>query len=53
MRLLRLSEAKRLIAQGMSAASAGLAVGYESSSHFSRDYSRLFGASPRADRANA
>jgi AraC-like DNA-binding protein len=24
-------------------------VGYESPSHFSREYSRLFGAPPRAD----
>lgn len=44
---LRLSEAQRLmIAEGLDAASAGFHVGYESPSHFSRDYRRQFGAPP-------
>ena len=47
---LRLQEARRLmIAQGVSAGSAGFAVGYESPSQFSREYRRLFGAPPRQD----
>ena len=47
---LRLLEARRLMAAGaVSAATASVAVGYESSSQFSRDYARLFGAPPRRD----
>lgn len=47
---LRLQEARRLmVAESMDAASAGFAVGYESPSQFSRDYSRLFGAPPLQD----
>lgn len=47
---LRLHEARRLmVSEGLEAASASYRVGYESSSHFSREYSRLFGAPPRAD----
>lgn len=47
---LRLHEARRLmLAEGLEAASAGYRVGYESPSQFSREYSRLFGAPPRAD----
>lgn len=45
---LRLLEARRLLQQGgTSVASAAFAVGYESASQFSREYSRLFGQSPR------
>jgi len=47
---LRLYEARRLMmAEGLEAATASFRVGYESPSHFSREYSRLFGASPRSD----
>lgn len=47
---LRLHEARRLmLTEGMDAASASYRVGYESPSQFSREYSRLFGAPPRAD----
>ena len=47
---LRLLEARRLMASGtVSAATASVAVGYESPSQFSRDYARLFGAPPRRD----
>lgn len=45
---LRLHEARRLMqSEGLAAASAGLRVGYQSASQFSRDYRRLFGAPPR------
>ncbi|WP_202980240.1 AraC family transcriptional regulator [Marinobacter fonticola] len=47
---LRLHEARRLmLSEGLEAATASYRVGYESPSHFSREYSRLFGAPPRAD----
>lgn len=47
---LRLHEARRLmLVEGLEAASASYRVGYESPSQFSREYSRLFGAPPRAD----
>ena len=47
---LRLHEARRLmLAEGLEAGSASYRVGYESPSHFSREYSRMFGAPPRAD----
>jgi AraC-like DNA-binding protein len=47
---LRVQEARRLmVADAMDAASAGFTVGYESPSHFSRDYTRLFGAPPARD----
>ena len=46
---LRLVEARRLVLGGdHSVASAAYAVGYESPSQFSREYSRKFGAPPRA-----
>jgi len=46
----RLQEARRMmVVEGMDAASAGFAVGYESPSQFSRDYSRLYGAPPLKD----
>jgi AraC-like DNA-binding protein len=47
---LRLQEARRMmVVEGLDAASAGFAVGYDSPSQFSRDYSRLFGAPPLKD----
>lgn len=47
---LRMQEARRLmVADGLDAASAGYAVGYDSPSQFSRDYARLFGAPPARD----
>jgi AraC-like DNA-binding protein len=47
---LRLIEAKGLLtATKQSVAQAAFAVGYESPSHFSRDYSRTFGVSPSRD----
>jgi AraC-like DNA-binding protein len=50
---LRLQEARRLmLAERMDAATAGFQVGYESPSQFSREYNRLFGASPLRDIAN-
>ena len=49
---LRLQEARRLlIAEGLEVARAGHAVGYESASQFSREYSRLYGAPPSRDAA--
>jgi AraC-like DNA-binding protein len=47
---LRLHEARRLMfADGIECATAGHRVGYESSSQFSREYRRLFGAPPRSE----
>ena len=47
---LRLLEARRLmLAENSDAAHAAYQVGYESPSQFSREYSRLFGASPIRD----
>jgi AraC-like DNA-binding protein len=47
---LRLHEARRLMfADGIECATAGHRVGYESPSQFSREYRRLFGASPRVE----
>jgi len=47
---LRLQEARRLmLAENLDATSAAFRVGYESSSQFSREYSRLFGAPPLRD----
>ena len=47
---LRLMEAKRLIRQESCAVSeAAYQVGYESPNQFSREYKRMFGASPRED----
>lgn len=47
---LRLYEAQRLMfREGQDACSAATAVGYESSSQFTREYKRLFGAPPRQD----
>jgi AraC-like DNA-binding protein len=48
----RLQEARRLLlAQRTDVGSIGFAVGYESQSQFSREYSRLFGAPPARDAA--
>ena len=47
---LRLIEARRLMmSEGVSASSAAFAVGYESVSHFTREYGRMFGAPPVKD----
>ena len=47
---LRLLEARRLMAtDAANAETAAFRVGYESSSQFSREYSRMFGAPPRRD----
>ena len=47
---LRLDEARRLmLTERLDAASAAFQVGYESSSQFSREYNRLFGAPPLRD----
>jgi AraC-like DNA-binding protein len=49
---IRLQEARiRLIANPNDVAGAAYAVGYESPSHFSRDYRRRFGAPPAEDAA--
>ena len=45
---LRLIEARALLSRGVSSVSAaGYQVGYESPTHFSRDYARKFGCSPK------
>jgi AraC-like DNA-binding protein len=50
---LRLQEARRLLLlETMDAATASYKVGYESPSQFSREYKRLFGASPLEDIRN-
>lgn len=50
---MRLHEARRLmLSENHDAASASLLVGYESPSHFSREYNRQFGAPPRQDIKN-
>ena len=47
---LRLNEAKRLmISKHLDAAAAAFQVGYESPSHFSREYRRLYGLPPKKD----
>jgi AraC-like DNA-binding protein len=47
---LRLQEARRLIfTEKLDAASAGFKVGYDSASHFSREYKSLFGNPPLRD----
>jgi AraC-like DNA-binding protein len=49
-KLIRLQEARaRLLAQSADIAAVGFAVGYDSPSQFSREYSRLFGAPPGRD----
>ncbi|HWW26010.1 MAG TPA: AraC family transcriptional regulator [Caulobacter sp.] len=50
---LRLFEARRLLASGeTNVENTAFQVGYESPSQFSREYSRMFGASPRRDVAS-
>jgi AraC-like DNA-binding protein len=46
---LRLQAARRLLAADVDATRAAYAVGYESPSQFSREYSRLFGRPPKQD----
>jgi AraC-like DNA-binding protein len=46
---LRLLEARRLMAEGVNVSIAAYQVGYESASQFSREYSRMFGTSPKRD----
>lgn len=47
---LRLQEARRLmLSEDFDAASAGLRVGYQDASHFSREYKSLFGNPPMRD----
>ncbi len=49
---LRLQEARRLLlSQEVDVTGASFQVGYESPSQFSREYRRLFGASPSQDMA--
>jgi len=49
---IRLQEARsRLLAEADDVATIGFAVGYDSASQFSREYSRLFGAPPGRDAA--
>ena len=51
---LRMIEARTLLSNGISSVSAaGFEVGYESPTHFSRDYSRKFGCSPKNHLARA
>ena len=47
---LRLHEARRLmVLESLDVGSAGYRVGYQSPSHFSRDYSRMYGLPPQRD----
>lgn len=48
-KLMRLQEARRLLLENHEVAAVGYAIGYESASHFSRDYRRHFGAPPGRD----
>jgi AraC-like DNA-binding protein len=50
---LRLQTARRMLATSTEAARAGYAVGYESASQFSREYTRAFGNPPVRDAAAA
>lgn len=47
----RLQEARRMLLEAQDVAAVGYAIGYESPSHFSRDYHRQFGAPPGRDSA--
>jgi transcriptional regulator GlxA family with amidase domain len=48
---IRLHEARaRLVSREGEVAAVGFAVGYESPSQFSREYHRLFGVPPKADK---
>ena len=46
---LRLQEARTMMLTGVDVGTASQHVGYESPSHFSRDYSRVFGTPPAKD----
>jgi AraC-like DNA-binding protein len=46
---LRLQQARRLLVSNAEASRAGYAVGYESASQFSREYTRMFGMPPARD----
>ena len=48
---LRLQEARRLMVAGADGTRAAFAVGYESVSQFSREYTRMFGTPPSRDAA--
>ncbi|MGP4694114.1 helix-turn-helix domain-containing protein [Agrobacterium cavarae] len=48
---LRLQEARRLLLTDIDVTQAAFAVGYESASQFSREYTRMFGAPPARDGA--
>lgn len=51
---LRLIEGRRLMrAEGMTVSSAAFATGYESVSHFTREYRRMFGRPPSRDLSKA
>ena len=51
---LRIIEAREILERGVPSVSvAGFEVGYESATHFSRDYSRKFGCSPKHHLARA
>ncbi len=50
---LRLMEARRLMtSENISVTDAAFQVGYESAAHFSREYTRMFGCSPKRDVTN-
>ncbi len=48
-KLVRLQEARRMLLENHEVAAVGYAIGYESASHFNRDYRRQFGAPPGRD----
>ncbi|MDR2833599.1 MAG: AraC family transcriptional regulator [Streptococcaceae bacterium] len=50
---IRLQNARTLLLNSFGATQAAFEVGYESSSQFSREYSRMFGKSPREDMKQA
>lgn len=51
---IRLLEARRrMVSDGDQASAAAVAVGYESVSHFSREYARMFGSPPRRETRRA
>lgn len=51
-KLVRLQEARRMLLENQEVSAVGYAIGYESASHFSRDYRRQFGAPPGRDIAS-
>lgn len=50
-KLVRLQEARRMLLENHEVSAVGYAIGYESASHFNRDYRRQFGAPPGRDMA--